>query len=149
MSSYRPKPSRHYAKHRGPRHQPQPQLRPPVISHPGWTPPNHLIEEIKAEFTKTQDRRTASDLEAMAYLNTASSAAPLSEQWARIYFYVSRKYVLGKFKKIPDGMEFLDECKTLGPDDMCELNQLKDWIFKKQQAELEKARKALRAKSTS
>ena len=126
MSSYRSKQSRHYAKHRCSRHQPQLQFKPPVISHPGWTPPNHLIEEIKAELARTQDRRTASDLEAMAYLNTASSAAPLSEQWARIYFYVSRRYVLAKFKKIPEGMEFLDECRSLEPDDMRELKGLKD-----------------------
>ena len=143
--SYRPKPSRHYAKPRSSRHQLQPQLKPLVISHPGWTPPAHVVEAIKDEIAKTPDRKTASDLEAMAYLNTLSSAVPLSEQWARIYFYVSRKYLLSKGQKNFKGsMEFLDECKTLGPDDMRELNHLKDSIFKAQMKDIAIQKRALK-----
>jgi len=110
-------------------------------------PPDNLVKDVKAEVDKHPERRTASDLEAMTYLNTAASAAPLSDQWTRIYMYVCREYMVAKFGKVPEGTEFLNEYKTLRPDDVRELDHLKDWIFRAQQRELKKKASAGRVES--
>ena len=117
-------------------------ITPPVIHHPAWPPPENLVEEIKKEMRKTPNRKTASDLEAMAYLNTASLAAPLSDQLCRIYFHLTRKYLKGKgWKKFDGSMSLLDQHKTLSEYDRRELNKLKDQIFRDQQKILRERRK--------
>jgi hypothetical protein len=123
-------------------------ITPPVIHHPSWPPSEEVVRDIKEEMRKNPNRKTASDLEAMAYLNTASSAAPMSEQWNRIYFYLTRKYLKNKgWKKFEGGMDFLDQHKTLSEYDERELKHLKEWIFRDQQKvlkEREKQAKTLR-----
>jgi len=120
----------------------QPML-PKVIHHPGWPPSEEVVAEIKEEFRKNPNRKTASDLEAMACLNTASTGGPMSEEWCRIYFYLTRKYLLKKgWKKFKGGMEFLDGYKTLRPEDERELKRLKEWIFGEQEKELAERRRA-------
>lgn len=131
-------------------HQP---ITAPVIYNPGWTPPDAIVKDIKAEMLKNPNRKTASDLEAMAYLSTASQAAPITEQYARIYFYTARNYLRTKGyknKKFGKGIEFLDENKSLRPDDQRELRRLKDWIFRQQQkvlCERKKGRSSWRIKN--
>jgi len=117
-------------------------LEPKIIYHPGWPPPEPVKEDIKKEWKQNPNRKTASDLEAMAYLSTASLAAPLSEQWTRIYMHVARKYFASKGHKITKGsaLGFLKEY-TLRPEDERELIHLKGWIFKQQQTELAQRRK--------
>jgi hypothetical protein len=117
-------------------------ITPPIIHHSAWPPDERLIEEIKEEMRKNPNRKTASDLEAMTYLNTASSAAPMSEQWNRIYFYLTRNYLKRKgWKKFDGGMDFLDHHKTLSEYDRRQLNELKNQIFRDQQKALRERRK--------
>jgi hypothetical protein len=117
-------------------------ITPPVIHHPAWSPPENLVEEIKEEMRKNPNRKTASDTEAMAYLNTASLAAPLSDQLCRIYFYLTRNYLKGKgWKKFDGSMSFLGQHRTLSEYDRRELNKLKNQIFKDQQKVLKERRK--------
>ena len=51
-------------------------ITPPIIHHPSWSPSEEVVRDIKEEMRKDPNRKTASDLEAMAYLQTASLAAP-------------------------------------------------------------------------
>ena len=57
-------------------------ITPRVIYHPGigFKPVPGLVEEIKKEWQENPDRKTASDLEAMCYLQTVSTAGPMSRQ---------------------------------------------------------------------
>jgi len=117
---------------------------PRVIYHPPWKPPEHVVKEIKREFKENPNRKTASDTEAMVYLQTASLAAPLNEQACRIYFYLFRKYLKKKgWKSFKGSTAFLDDYKTLSDYDKRELAKLKDWIYKQQQKDLAERRKAL------
>jgi len=117
-------------------------ITPPVIHHPSWPPAEHLVKEIKEELRKTPRRKTASDLEAMTYISTASGAAPLNEQWYRIYCHLTRNYLKSKgWKKFDGSMKFLDDHKTLSRYDQRELSSLKQWIFKQQQKVLKERRK--------
>jgi hypothetical protein len=117
-------------------------LQPRVLHHPAWPPSEQLVKDIKNELKKHPKRKTASDLEAMTYLSTASMAAPLNNQYYRIYFYLTQKYLKSKgWKKHDKNMKFLKEHKTLSEYDKRELNRLKIWIFKKQKKELAERRK--------
>jgi len=118
---------------------------PPVIHHPSWPPPEEVVRDIKEEMRKNPNRKTASDLEAMAYFQTASLAAPLSDEGCRIYFHLTRKYLKSKgWKKFEGSMKFLDQHKTLSEHDERGLKRLKNWIFAQQQKELAERRKTAR-----
>jgi len=121
-------------------------LRPRIIYYPPWEPPEGILEDIRKEL-QNPNRKTASNAEVVAYLSSASLANPPSEQWTRIYMYVARSYLKSKgWKKFSSGMEFLDEYKTLRPEDKRELKRLKEWIFEEQRkdlAERERAAKKL------
>jgi len=121
-------------------------LRPRIIYHQGGgEPPEGILNDIRKEF-ENPNRKTASDTEVAAYLSTASLVAPLSEEWIRIYMYVTRNYMKSKGLKIDGAMAFLNEYKTLRPDDEREMKRLKEWIFdtqKKDLAEKEKQAKRL------
>lgn len=87
----------------------------------------------------------------MAYISTASLAAPLSEQWGRILMHLSRKYFASKGQKITKGsaLAFLNQREyALRREDEVELRRLKDWIFKQQQTELAQRRKLAKANSS-
>jgi hypothetical protein len=75
------------------------------------------------------------DLEALIYLYPASLAAPMGEQWTRIYLYLGTKCL---------GSSFPEDIKreTLDRYDMAHLRDLKRWIRqKKVEARKQKARK--------
>lgn len=117
-------------------------ITPRVVYHHGWEPPRHLVEEIKKKFKQSPNRDTASDLEAIAYLQTASLAGPPSPQYCRIYFYLMRKYMQSKgWKKFQGSMAFLNKHKTLSEVDQRELNRLKEWIFRTQKKDSVQRRK--------
>ena len=124
-------------------------LRPRIIYYPPWEPPEGILEDIRKEL-QNKNRKTASDAEVVAYLSSASLANPPSEQWTRIYMYVTRNYLKSKgWKKFEGGMEFLNEYKTLRPEDERELKRLREWIFEEQRkdlAERERAAKKLATK---
>jgi hypothetical protein len=114
--------------------------RPRIIHYPGWPPPEAVLGDARRELDKP-NRRTASDVEAMAYLSSASLSAPLSDQWCRIYFYLARKYLRGKGWKNFKAMKFLDEHKTLREGDERELRRLKSWIYEQQMGDLAERRR--------
>ena len=117
-------------------------LKPKIINYPGgWGPPEGLVEDIRKELQNPK-RKTASDVEVAAYLSSASLAGPLSEEWTRIYLYVTRGYLKSKgWKKFDGSMKFLDESKTLREDEQRELKRLRDRIFERQQKDLVERRK--------
>ena len=96
----------------------------------------HQCLEGKAEWDE------ACDLEALLYLYPASLAAPMGEQWSRIYLYLGSK-VMGE--KFPEDIrrENLDEY------DLGELRDLKRWIYKtKLKARKERQRQGKAEKKT-
>ena len=112
-------------------------LKPRIINYPGgWEPFEGIAEDIRKELQNPK-RETASDVEVVSYLSSASLVGPLSEEGMRIYFYVLRNYLKSKgWKKFEGSMNFLDEYKTLREDDQRELKRLRDWIFKEQKKDL-------------
>jgi hypothetical protein len=122
-------------------------LQPRIIYHPhGGEPPRQLKEDIKKEWKKHPKRKTATDLEALAYLSSSSLTAPLDGEHTRIYLYLSRKYLKSKgWKKFDGSMAFLKEHKLLSDYEKRLLQKLKDWIWKQQQKDLaERKRRAKR-----
>jgi hypothetical protein len=120
-------------------------LRPRIINYPGgWGPPEGIVEDIKKELQNPK-RKTASDVEVVAYLSSASLAFPLSEEWIRIYLYLARNYFKAKgWKKFDGSMSFLNEYKSLREDDKRELQRLKDWIFEQQKKDLAERQRQVR-----
>jgi len=117
-------------------------LKPRIINYPGgWVPPEGIVEDIRKE-VQNPKRKTASDVEVIAYLSSASLAGPPSEEWIRIYLYMTRNYLKSKgWKKFDGSMKFLDEYKTLREDDKRELKRLREWIFEQQKKDLAERRK--------
>ena len=66
----------------------------PVILHPGgWEAPERLravIPAARLAVVMSGERELATDEEALAYLSTASLCAPLSHDWAEIFFYLAQ-----------------------------------------------------------
>ena len=120
-------------------------LKPRIINYPGgWGPPEGIVEDIRKELQNPK-RKTASDIEVVAYLSSASLAGPLSEEWTRIYLYVTRNYLKSKgWKKFDGSTKFLDESKTLRESDKPELKRLREWIFERQQKDLAERRKQVK-----
>jgi len=111
-------------------------LRPRIIYFPPWEPPEGILNDIRKEL-RNPNRKTASDAEVVAYLSSASLANPPSDQWTRIYMWATRNYLKSKgWKKFKGGMGFLDEYKTLRPEDERELKRLREWVFEEQQKDL-------------
>lgn len=134
-----PTASRVKAKRRG--EESREPLKPRIIHYPGCPPPEAVLGDARKELDKP-NRKTASDVEAMAYLSSASLSAPLSEEGGRIYFYLARKYLRGKGWKSFEAMKFLDEHKTLREGDERELRRLKSWIYERQMKDLAERRRA-------
>lgn len=103
-----------------------------VICWPNCPPPPNITMEIRAEHILNPNRKTASDLEAMAYISTVTQAQPISSQWCRIFMYLVRKWMKKKGVEIEDSMSFLNEATELDDYDGYRLKQLKDWIFRQQ-----------------
>ena len=73
----------------------------------------------------------ATDVEALAYLYTASLARPLPDEYSEIYFYLTRKSIGWQDKKeIPD---FLQEYEKLDRYKMSLLDELKREIWSAQE----------------
>lgn len=66
----------------------------------------------------------ACDLEALLYIYPASLAAPMGEQWTRIYLYLGTKVMGDKF---PEDIKQ----KSLDDYDMSHLRDLKRWIYQR------------------
>lgn len=85
-----------------------------------------------AELATNSDRKTASDLEALLYFNTASMAGPFSSQGYRTYFHLMHNYLRSKGWTFDTALPFLKDYPTLSEYDRQELDRLKRWIFQQQ-----------------
>jgi len=116
-----------------------------VVPSGGFDIPEELREDIKKEWKKHPNRRTATDLEAMAHLMSASALGPLDAEHTRIYLYLARKYLKSKgWKNFKGSMAFLNEYKSLSENEKRLLQKLKDHIWKEQQKDLAERRKRAR-----
>lgn len=67
----------------------------PLVLHrtSGWEAPARLravIPEARLALVMSGEHELATDEEALAYLSTASLCAPLSHDWAEIFFYLAQ-----------------------------------------------------------
>jgi len=112
-------------------------VSPTIVLHPEWKDscPDWLLEEIKLQRLKdaATQATTASDLEALAYMMTASLAGPMTDTGFKIYIHLF-------FKVFPDKAldAGLKDVEFTDYEEM-ELRKLKDWIYKKR-SEQEKER---------
>ncbi|MCW4010043.1 MAG: hypothetical protein NWF05_05430 [Candidatus Bathyarchaeota archaeon] len=99
----------------------------PVVAYRGWEDAvtdemkNNILTERLANFSS----KTATDMEAMVYLHTASLATPLGVELTNVYSYLFSKYYPKQAKEIGNYTERMDETEQR------ELAKLKDWIYKK------------------
>jgi hypothetical protein len=108
-------------------------LSDPLIVYPGWEDalPGKLKREIPVErivrVYKMEGDEQCGDLEAMAYLYTASLSVSLSERWGNIYINLAKQYM----KNI--GFQ-LDNISTrdLVDEEYAMLRELKTWIRSQQ-----------------
>lgn len=111
-------------------------LMDPIIVFPGgWedTLPDWIKSEIQIERLAQNmkalkgEKMTATDAEVCAYLYTASLTAPMDSDWTQIYLYIAGKVVArGKDAQIPDDIKVA----SLNADQMRDLQELKDWIYR-------------------
>jgi len=116
-----------------------------VVPSGGFEVPEELRKDIRKEWRKHPNRKTATDLEAMAHLMSASALAPLDTEHARIYLYLARKYLKSKgWKSLKGSLAFLNKNKSLSENEKRLLQKLKDNIWKDQQRDLAERRKRAR-----
>lgn len=111
-------------------------LTDPIIVYPGGGWENDLPDNLKRELPIHRlahlmkcakgraDMEEVTDLEALLYLYPASMAAPMGDQWSRIYLCLGAR-VMGD--KCPEDIRE----KDLGQYDLGELRRLKRWIKSK------------------
>jgi len=107
----------------------------------GYDIPEEMREDIKKEWKKHPNRKTATDLEAMAYLHSLSAIGPLDTEHTRIYACLMREYLKSKGKKFKGKLAFLNEHKSLSEYEKRLLQKLKDRIWNAQQRDLAERRK--------
>ena len=109
-----------------------PKLTRPIVLHPQWMEiPEILKKEIerqRALQVQNNEEGEATDAEALAYLYSASLAAPLRSEYVRIYLYLFRRTMrrLG-IEPPPD----LCDVESLSEDEERELKELKRWLWKR------------------
>lgn len=84
-----------------------------------------MLENMKALH---EEKLTATDAEACAYLFTASLTRPIGEQWTRIYLYVSTQ-VCRRWKRVDLPADIIVD--SISDEETQELNGLKDFIYER------------------
>ncbi len=99
----------------------------PIVAYSGWEDAvtDEMKNNILTERLANAYSETATDLEAMVYLHTASLATPLGHEIVNVYSYLFSKYYPEQAKGIGNYTDKLDE------NEQKELTKLKDWIYKK------------------
>lgn len=98
----------------------------PTIVDLRWADiPESLKTDCHLSRILSLDTEKATDVEAMAYISTASMAAPLPSDWFDIYMYLSKKWLRFKKMEIPTWVSGEDQ---LEPYQESKLNDLKRWI---------------------
>ena len=120
-------------------------LSKPIVLHPGWREvPEHLIEEIMIQRRQQAERGEkgeATDAEILAYLYTASLAAPMDHEYVNIYMHLLQKYLDQKKIERPD---FLREDVELSEYEQGLLRELRRWIWSRAERACKKNRKKLK-----
>jgi len=120
-------------------------LSKPIVLHPGWREvPEHLIEEIMIQRRQQAERGEkgeATDAEILAYLYTASLAAPMDHEYVNIYMHLLQKYLDQKKIERPD---FLREDVELSEYEQGLLRELRRWIWSRAERAWKKNRKKLK-----
>lgn len=107
-------------------------FRPKIVMQ-GYTDmqiPDNINKDILIErlMLAKSGERLAGETEAMWYISTASLIVPFSKDWADIFMYLCRKWMLKNKKELPD---FLQEQIILNNLQERDLHDLRSWIYKK------------------
>lgn len=82
---------------------------------------------------------TGTDAEACAYLNTASLAMPIDNDWSQVYLYVAGKtYTRWRKGEIPKDIRV----DSLTEHQIASLNRLKEWLYYRRTTARQEAKKA-------
>ena len=93
--------------------------------------PIQRIAYLMLKYKRKEKESRATDVEALAYLYTASLSGPLPDEYSEIYMYLTRKSLEWQGKKeIPD---FLKEYEKLDDYKMSLLDELKSEIWNAQE----------------
>jgi hypothetical protein len=100
----------------------------PVVAHKGWEDAvtDEMRNNILTERLANASSDTATDLEAMVYLHTASLATPLGRDLENVYSYLFSKYYAKQAKEIGVYVDRINEMEQR------ELAKLKKWIYDRQ-----------------
>ncbi|MBU2598332.1 MAG: hypothetical protein KKC53_04015 [Actinobacteria bacterium] len=108
---------------------------PMVVFNQSWADaiPKKLKEIIHIQrLVNVRNLEYATDIEALAYIMTASLCFPLDSDWTKIYMFLTKKYIKFLKKEIPDFLKDVpDELSYSQPSD---LEKLKMFIKDKQLA---------------
>lgn len=113
----------------------------PVVANPLSmdTVENQHVQKARvyrlAKLAKGDFEEIATDFEAMIYLMTQSMAAPFTDRWYRIYFYLFRK----EFPKA-EGVLHENDGRSLDNMEETSLRNLKLWIYRKQKEAMKEKR---------
>jgi hypothetical protein len=100
----------------------------PVVAYKGWEDAvtDEMKNNILTERLANASSETATDLEAMVYLHTASLATPLGRDLENVYSFLFSKYYAEQAKGIGVYTEKINETEQR------ELTKLKKWIYDRQ-----------------
>jgi len=93
---------------------------------------------IEKRLSKDNDDEMCTDVEAIAYLSSASLSIPFSNQWYRIYMYLFHKEFKSLLPQLDDEFK---STKKLSETENNELLKLKRWIYTEQLKEFKKRNK--------
>jgi len=113
----------------------------PIIIFPGgwgedlpqWLKTSITLERLVMNMrTLKGEEMTGTDAEACVYLNTASLAQPIGDDWTQIYLYIATK-VYEKWCTKESGVTMPEDIRveSLTDEQMRDLNRLKAWLYQK------------------
>lgn len=95
---------------------------------PEWIKPAITMERLMENMKALKgERPTATDAEVLAYIYPRALEAPMDSDWTQIYLYVAAKVMSqAKGTAIPDDIKV----ESLTKDQLRDLQELKDWIYR-------------------
>ena len=133
-------------------------LTDPIVVFPpayGDDVPESLKEYIQTErllqlLKEDPPIEEATDAEALAYLMTASYAAPLSHDWQAIYLHLASKYAKSQGLQLPEDLQdIMERYRELEPHQEEELSRLKSWIQRQKDKHYRERRRSYREQRAS
>jgi len=108
----------------------------PIVLFKGWDQPDMVPDWIRNRLpldrliSLMQNKTTATDVEVMLYLSTASLANPIPYDYVQIYRYLMTKVMSNKLKKKNKNLLKGIKLKTLTQEQEEKMNMLRFWIWK-------------------